>query len=97
MISSVDFEGIFIWDFHTGNLLDKIYHTNRLFGVCLWNEKYLFVCESDKLLLINLKKGGDIKELIKQELVSLKKIYIPEYGECLISHDLKKIDMWNNK
>ena len=68
-----------------------------MFGVCLWNEKYLFVCESDKLLLIILKKGGDIKVLIKEELVSLKKVYIPEYGECLIAHDLRKIELWNNK
>ena len=33
-----------IWDFHTGNLL-KIIHTDEmaLFGICLWNNKYLFV------------------------------------------------------
>ena len=50
-----------IWNFHRGKLLYKIDTTvdnfKGIFGICLWNEKYLFIgCNNSEIKLIDLKK-----------------------------------------
>ena len=78
-----------IWDFHTGNFLNKINVCKEwLRGICLWNKKYLFVGCDDKIIkLIDLNTNIIIKELIKvnRDMLTVKKIYHYKFGECLIS------------
>jgi len=92
-----------IWNFHSAELLNKIIVIKRfdsLRGICLWNNNYLFVgCEDNTIKLIDLKKGIIIKNLKenKNDVISIKKIVHPLYGECLISQGFEdnQIKMWN--
>ena len=83
-----------IWDFHSGLLLNKIkVCNNSIIGMCLWNNKYLFIgCEDKTIRLMELKKEKVIKTIIghNNKVISLQKINHPNYGECLISQG------WNN-
>ena len=78
-----------IWNFHLGLLMYKLCISNSwLRGLCLWNENYLFVGCSDKSIkLIELKNGLVIKSIEGHlnELLTIKKIDHPKYGECLIT------------
>ena len=91
-----------IWNFHSGELLNKIkINNNLLFCICLWNNEYLFVgCEDNTIKLIDLNKGI-IKQFKghKDYVLTIKKIIHPKYGECLISQGLEKdgIKLWINK
>ena len=85
--SSLD--GIRIWDFHSGTLLNKILECDGcLNGIRLWNHNYLFVCCDEGLIkLIDLKKNIIIKSIDNEsdELLTVKTINLPNYGECLLS------------
>ena len=92
-------EGIIrIWNFHNGELLNKIKVINDgLYGMCLWNKDYLFVvCSNKTIKLININKGTIIKNLLghKGAVTSVKKIIHPKYGECLVSFDINSIILW---
>ena len=103
LISSCIDGYIRIWNFHSGELLNKIIVIKRfdaLRGICLWNNNYLFVgCHDKKIKLIDLKKGVIIKNLKENKnfVLAIKKIVHPLYGECLISQGVKddQIKMWN--
>ena len=88
LIESSEDGNIRIWDFYSGELLNKIkVSNNALYGICLWNKKYIFVgCEDKSIKLINIK-NGDIKNLIghTNDVLTVKNIFLPKYGECLIS------------
>ena len=93
------FDGnIRIWNFHSGELLDKIHVDDiRLYGICLWNKNYLFV-GSDNLKLIDLSRGNII-ECFKGHcgpVQTIIKIFHPKYGECLISKS-SEIKLWINE
>ena len=104
------FDGnIRIWNFHKGSLLNKI-KVGWCFDLCLWNNNYLFVGCSDKVIrLLELNKGYIIKRLTGHDgkVTCIKKIIHPKYGECLVSiefsgtiiYNLGKIKLWgiNNK
>jgi len=88
------FDGnIRIWNFHSGILLNKITTNNIsnagwLYGICLWNNDYLFVgCYKGIIKVIDLKKGAILKELKehKEQVICIKNIKIPKFGDCLIS------------
>ena len=67
LIESSGDGNIRIWNFHSGNLLKKINVSDyyRLYGLCLWNNEYLFVgCEDKKIRIIEINKGVIIKNLI---------------------------------
>ena len=89
-----------IWDFHKGNLLNKINISNEwLRGICLWNKNYLFVgCDDKTIKLIDLNKNIIIKDLIKanRDMLTVKKICHYKYGECLVSQGWKdeQIKLW---
>ena len=88
MIES-SYEGyIRIWNFHSGELIDKIFVSKyQLNGICLWNSDYLFVgCHDKNIKLIELN-NGKITDIIghKKYVLTIKKINIPRYGDCLIS------------
>ena len=82
-----------IWDFHTGILLNKIKisNDNYLYGLCLWNNKHLFVGCGDKTIkLIDLENNVVIRSLsgYKNGVLTIKKISHYEYGECLVCQGL---------
>ena len=62
----------------------------------------MFVGSDDNTIkLIELKNGKVIMSLAcyNNYVVTIKKIYHPKYGECLISQGLKnaQIKLWKNK
>ena len=89
-----------IWNFHTSELLKKIkVCDNLLYGICIWNNKNLFVgCEDKTIKLIDLSKGKIVNSLIghKEKVINLKKLKHPKYGECLISQGstFDQIKLW---
>ena len=102
MIESSCDGNIRIWNFHSGYLLNKINIINGwLYGICLWNNEYLFVgCEDKtiKLIDINNKKIIKILEGHKDHVLTVKLINHPKYGECLISQGAgnDQIKLWKN-
>ena len=89
-----------IWNFHSGELLRRIKAGNtKIYGICLWNFKHLFVgCEDKTIKLMDLKNLKIIKSLAghNSEVLSIKKINHPKYGECLISQSSLKdqVKLW---
>ena len=104
MIESSGDCNIRIWNFHRGELLKKINVYNiRLFGICLWNNDYLFVgCEDKSIKLIEIKTGDVVNNLYAKNnevVLNIKKIKHPKFGECLISQGFKnnQIKLWVKK
>ena len=103
LMESGDYE-IRVWNFHSGELLKKIIidinNKIRLCCICLRNNDYLFVgCNDRTIKLINLKNDKIVKSLTGHngDLLTIKKIYHPLYGECLISKGDQgdTIKLWN--
>ena len=92
-----------IWNFHTALLINKIKIDNvLLYGMCLWNNNFLFAGSDDKTIkLIDLNNGLCINSLSghNETVLTIKKLIHPEFGEWLISQGLKddKIKIWYNK
>jgi WD40 repeat protein len=103
LIESCSDGNIRIWNFHSAELLNKIkVHDDWLFGICLWNNDYLFVACKDKIIrLIQIREGLIVKYLEGHQhgIFSMKKISIPKYGECLLSqgYDIDQIKLWVDK
>ena len=102
IIESVCDGNIRIWDFNSGILLNRIkVSDHRIYGICLWNDNYLFVgCEDKKIKLIDLKIGRIINELTghSKDVLTIKTINHPKYGKCLISQGWEddQIRLWIN-
>ena len=100
LIESCEDGNIRIWHFHSCLLLYKIKVTDdNLNGICLWNNNYLFVgCDDESIKLIDIKNGLLIEELNdhNREVLTIKKINHPIYGECLISqgYEEDQIRLW---
>ena len=92
-----------IWDFDSAKLLIKNKISNNgLLEALLWNSDYLIVGTRDNSIkLINLKRKKIIHSLNgHNNLVrTIKRINIPEYGECLISQglEIETIKLWKFK
>ena len=103
LIESSDYGNIRIWNFHTGLLLNKYQIcATKLYSVCLWNNNYLFVgCRDCTIKLIELKTGKIILKLRghNTDVIAIKKIIHPIYGECLLSqsYDNSSIKLWTIK
>ena len=102
LIDSSDDGFIRIWDFHNSILLDKIkISEERLYGICLWNDNYLFAGLNDNSLILLDTKN---KKIIKSSVVhftnisTIQKIEHPLYGECLITQGWfnDQIRIWTN-
>ena len=81
-----------IWNFHSGELLNKIKVDNdEIYGICLLNGKYLFTACYKRIKIIDIVKGIIIKIILchKKRILTLKTIIHPYFGECLLSqsHD----------
>ena len=92
-----------IWNFHTGNIIQKIDICRRtpLVSLCLWNENYLLVsCVDNTIKLVDFKNYALIKSFTghNNEVCTLKKCIHPTFGECLLSQGLanEQIKMWIN-
>lgn len=83
--------------------LEKISVENPLISISLWNEKYLFTGDKDGFFrLFVLETGIQMKKFSEHcaDLSSIKKIELPQLGECLITYEddinilLWKINKW---
>ena len=101
LIESSDDKNIRIWNFHTGQMINKINVSNKycLNGICLWDHEYIFVGYYDKKIkLLNINKGILIKNISghNSRVLTIKKIAHPIYGNCLISQSWdNKIKLWS--
>ena len=94
-----------IWDFHTKELLTKINVSNNnydnLYGMCLWKKNYLSVGCGNLIKIIDLENEQIISTLVghNYNVVTIKSIEHPKYGECIVSQDLYdgQIKLWINK
>ena len=76
-----------LWNFHTGIFLRMIKVKEGLREICMWNNDYLLSgCDDKTIKLINLNNGEIIKEIEghNDKVLSLKIIFHPIYGKCLI-------------
>ena len=89
-----------LWNFHSGLLQYKFKVESNCIGICLYNKDYILVGCGDKTIkLIKLKDGIVNKTLSGHEskICSIKKIDIPQYGECIFSLGKdNKIRKWKN-
>ena len=88
-----------IWNFHSGKLLDKILLKSRLYGICLWNDNYLFVaCQDQTIKLIELNNKLIVKNVHGHNdwVITLKKICDNKGKEILISQNfgVSPIKLW---
>jgi len=88
-----------VWDFYTGNLMNKIeYELNELRGIITYNESLLIGVEDNLIQFIDLKNHKKIKTLYKHEdkICSIQKKFLKNYGSCLFSQSFdNKIILWN--
>ena len=53
IVESSEDGNVRIWDFHSGVLLSRVkVGDDKLFGVCLWSNNYLFVGSDDNSIKI---------------------------------------------
>ena len=93
------FEGIKIYDFHSGIFEATIeLDLGGKFTMCLWNNEYLFVGFKETIKLIDIKALKSIKNLNghKSSISTIKKFIHPIYGECLVSqgNESDDIKLW---
>ena len=95
------FEGnISIWDFCSGQLLNKIkIYEEGTYGNYFWKNNYLFIgCTYGKIKIIDLKSEKTIREFCahKTDTITIKIINHPKYGECLVTQGdgITEIKLW---
>ena len=101
---------IIIWNFHTGEKIKVIRSEERLSPILLWNNEILFAIktaymindnEDSSMSLVDLKNEEIIDNIIdfkKNQVHILKKIFHPNYGECLLVKGFNfKISLWKIK
>ena len=97
-----------IWNFHKGDLIKRILiDEGGIYGICLWNKHSLFVGIKKALKLINIETDDVISDLkynclrsyFSPEIIAIKKINIPQYGESLLTNfnESSKIIMIKSK
>ena len=88
-----------IWNFHSGNLLSSInISKSPVFDICLWDEGHLFAGYTGGVKLVDLKNNKIIKNFDEiGEGKGLSVIEYKKYGKCLITENLKGLNLWTNK
>ena len=88
-----------IWNFHSGQLISR-FNIGCVQGICLSRDKkYLFVGCDDKIKVVNSINGKIVKCLNGKkgkEITTIKRVNIPQYGECLLSKSAEngQIKLW---
>ena len=85
-----------IWDFHSSDLLNKICTDIDDLSACLWNEQYLLFGGKNCIVEIyDLNKKKSVNTLFnvneQKNIVHIKKVNHPLYGESLIFLDENSI------
>ena len=96
LIESCSDGAIRIFNFHSGLPLNTIKINNsRLYGMCLWNDDYLFVgCQVMEMKLVEIKAGLVVKSFSHEgEVLTIKKI-ISKDKEYLVSQSQNEIKFW---
>ena len=93
---------IAIWDFNTGELLDKfvIYEFKySLHAICFLNDEILIFGLNKNLNIININQKKIIKKLNGHETepTIIEKIIHPKFGNFLLSGCMNKIILWKYK
>jgi len=91
MIQSGADGSIYIWDFHSAILLNKIKVSDRyIFSICLLNGKNLFVCGKEKSIKIEKirDENTNFDVIVLNGETTGKLIKHPIYGDCLISKSI---------
>ena len=88
-----------IWDFHSAELLNRIKCSEQsLISICFWNSNYCFIgVMNGEIKLVDLKNNIIIKKLDGyKSQVTINKIKIPKFKECLITQGLydEQIKLW---
>ena len=91
-----------IWNFHTGDLLDSIIISNNegsMFNsMCLLDNNHIVVVCQTKIKIVNINNKTIIKRLKghNDNVLCVKKIVHPQYGECIISKGIydEPIKLW---
>ena len=106
IIIGASLDGIYIWNFHSGVLLNLIKNKNKnnnsFTGICPWNSEYFFAACNNEIELIKIDNNYKIISICKlnghnDKIKYIKKTIHPKYGECLISQDKKGIiKLWVN-
>lgn len=98
IIEPCDHGFIKIWNFHSGDLLNKFYIGEISFNnICLWNDCYIFAtCNDSSIKLINLTNGEITKNLSSHKNFVFS---IQKFGEYLISQGWENdgIRIWHVK
>ena len=88
-----------IWNFHTAKLLKTIKMETIVNGICLWDNRYLATSGRDaNIKIVDLKSKKIINKLSghEKETLSVKKINLSKYGDCLVSLDRNGIiKLWS--
>ena len=89
-----------IYDFYSGQELNEIdINFKGLYGICLWDEDIILTaCTDNTIKIINIKEKRIINSLHghNKYVTTIKKIYIPDIGNCLISQGITsdEIKLW---
>ena len=100
LIATSDDGSIRIWNFNTRELIKMINIGNDpLRGICVLDEKYIFIGSKDKSIkLIDIDEGKIIKSEEKHNntVLAMKMINLDKYGNCLISQGMGNdhINLW---
>ena len=90
-----------IWDFHSGLLLKRINleEYGQQYSLCLWDNQHLLVGCKNNMILLNFHNNNLIYIFDNSIQLTIKKIYLYKYGECIISQGLGEdsIKIWINK
>lgn len=80
---------IHIWDFNTEECLKTIFLQTIINGICLWDKQYAACTGRDKKIkIVDLNEGKIVRILTghEKDTLSVEKIKIDKYGDCLVSH-----------
>ena len=93
----IDGTAVRIWDFHSGQLIIKFASEKKsLFGMCLWDDEYLFIGSKDKDVKILDINSVKIIHCFKAyyRVINMKTIEHPKYGNCLLTQSGQNILFW---
>lgn len=77
---------LYIWNFHTGELIKAFNFDVNIKAICLWNNNYIFIKNKKNIYLFDLKneKIFDFFHIEAYNIFSFSKANHRLYGDCLI-------------